>query len=64
MKARSNKNNISVLKNSNCYTVQKHNDIEEEVLHLYKALLGSKADHIPTTDVRIMRAGPRQTLAQ
>lgn len=58
MKARASSNNISILKDATGRMLQKHANIEEEILQFYKGLLGSNADILSCIDLSIMRHGP------
>lgn len=62
MKTRNSLNHISILKNVSGIVLQRHKDIEAEVLHFRR--LGSQASCLPCISVDIMRRGPSLDVSQ
>ncbi|KAG5618655.1 hypothetical protein H5410_018479 [Solanum commersonii] len=58
MKTRANLNNISILTSLDGRQLLKHDEIEKEILQIYKSLMGSRNNCLPSIDIK------RLTVAQ
>ncbi|KAM3361600.1 hypothetical protein P3S68_016454 [Capsicum galapagoense] len=64
MKARASNNVISILKDDRGVILHKHQDIEAELLNIYKWLMGDTTENLPSIDLSVMRQGNRITQRQ